>query len=218
MLAWEDDDVPLLVLEDLSAAHWPPPWTRAQVEAVRRTLDTIHARRLPQLPAATIGGMFEQLTWRDVATNPGDFLKLGLCTEAWLARAAPALIEAEQQGEAACTGDEFCHQDLQSDNICLAGDRVFVIDWNFAAHGNGELDIASWLPSLQAEGGPSPEEILPNAPHWAAAISGYFAPRAGLAVIPEAPRVRAVQFAQLKTALPWAQRALGLPPLDGPNA
>ena len=49
-------------------------------------------------------------------------------------------------------------------------------------------------------------------------MSGYFAARAGLPVIPNAPRVRAVQLAQLRTALPWAQRALGLPPLDGPQA
>ena len=219
LLAWEDAEVPVLVLEDLSAAHWPPPWTRAQVDAVLHALDAIHAVRLPGLPQMTsVGGFFEQLTWQDVARIPADFLKLGLCSDAGLRKAVPALIEAELQGEAACLGDDLCHRDVRSDNICIAGDRVVIIDWNFAAHGNGEMDVASWLPSLQAEGGPAPEEIMPNAPHWAAAICGYFAARAGLPNIPDAPRVRAVQLAQLKTALPWAQRALGLPALDGLNA
>ena len=60
------------------------------------------------------------------------------------------------------------------------------------------------------------EEILPGAGPLAAVISGYFAQRAGLPKIPTAPRVRQVQRKQLGTALPWAARALGLPPLDGP--
>src|SRR5215217_6578417 len=28
MLGWEDDELPLLILEDLSMATWPPPWSR----------------------------------------------------------------------------------------------------------------------------------------------------------------------------------------------
>jgi hypothetical protein len=218
MLAWEDDDVPLLVLEDLSADHWPPPWTRTQVDAVLRTLDAIHAVRLPGLRNASLDGILEQGTWASVAEDPSDFLRLGLCTANWLTSAASSLIEAERLGEAACAGQSLCHFDVRSDNLCIAGDRVIVVDWNFACQGNGDFDKAFWLPSLQAEGGPSPDELMPDAPHWAAAVSGFFAGRAGLPMIPDAPRVRAVQLAQLKTALPWAQSALGLPPLDGPNA
>jgi hypothetical protein len=44
-------------------------------------------------------------------------------------------------------------------------------------------------------------------------VSGYFAARAGLPTIPSAPRVRDIQRAQLGKALPWAVRALRLPPL-----
>ena len=83
---------------------------------------------------------------------------------------------------------------------------------------NPDLDIAGWAPSLHAEGGPPPEEILPGAGPLAAVISGYFAERAGRPVIPTAPRVREVQRKQLRTALPWAARVLGLAPLDGPAA
>jgi hypothetical protein len=53
---------------------------------------------------------------------------------------------------------------------------------------------------------------LPDAPEVAAWVAGFFAARAGLPVIPDAPRVRVVQRQQLETALPWAARALGLPP------
>ncbi|MGI8639393.1 MAG: sensor histidine kinase [Pyrinomonadaceae bacterium] len=63
------------------------------------------------------------------------------------------------------------------------------------------------------EGGPEPEKILPDAPEVAAWVSGFFAARAGLPEISDAPRVRLVQRQQMETALPWAVRALDLPPL-----
>ena len=150
--------------------------------------------------------------------TPAHFCRSTLCSEPWLQNALPALIEQEQRGKERRAGADLIHRDIRSDNICLLGDRAVVVDWNWASRGNGELDLASWLPSLQYEGGPAPDEVLPGASHWAALMSGYFAARAGLPVIPNAPRVRAVQLAQLRTALPWAQRALGLPPLDGPQA
>jgi hypothetical protein len=53
---------------------------------------------------------------------------------------------------------------------------------------------------------------LPDAPEIAAWLAGFFAARAGLPIIPDAPLVRRVQREQLSTALPWAQRALGLTP------
>jgi hypothetical protein len=76
---------------------------------------------------------------------------------------------------------------------------------------NPQLDLGFWLPSLAYEGGPAPERILPDAPEVAAWVAGFFAARAGLPGISDAPRVRLVQRQQLATALPWAARALGLP-------
>jgi hypothetical protein len=93
---------------------------------------------------------------------------------------------------------------------------VILIDWNFVCLGNPRFDVGFWLPSLEAEGGPPPETILPDAGDIAGLVSGFYACRAGLPLIPDAPRVRHIQQVQLKYALPWAVRALGLPPLDGP--
>jgi hypothetical protein len=62
-----------------------------------------------------------------------------------------------------------------------------------------------------------PDTILPDAGTEAAFVSGFFAARAGLPAIPDAPRIRTLQFEQLRHALPWACRALGLPlPDDQP--
>jgi aminoglycoside phosphotransferase (APT) family kinase protein len=101
---------------------------------------------------------------------------------------------------------------VRSDNVCFVGDRAVLVDWNWAAIGNPVIDLAAWLPSLHAEGGPPPEEILFGEPEAASLIAGFFAARAGLPPPPTAPKVRHVQLEQLRTALHWAARALALPP------
>jgi thiamine kinase-like enzyme len=129
----------------------------------------------------------------------------------WLKAALPTLIQFEES--CPTEGDSLTHLDLRSDNICVTAERVVFVDWNSACLSNPRLDLGFWLPSLAYEGGPEPEKILPDAPEVAARVSGFFAARAGLPEISDAPRVRAVQRRQLVTALPWAARALGLPPL-----
>ena len=109
-------------------------------------------------------------------------------------------------------GEEVVHLDVRSDNLCRAARGIVLIDWNWACIGNGAVDTGFWLPSLQAEGGPLPDAILPNRPDIAACISGFFAARAGGPPILEAPHVRVVQLQQLNPALLWAVRELELPP------
>src|SRR6266566_9041513 len=36
LIGWRDDERPILVVEDLSAGVWPPPWTDERVASVRR--------------------------------------------------------------------------------------------------------------------------------------------------------------------------------------
>ena len=62
------------------------------------------------------------------------------------------------------------------------------------------------------EGGPAPARIVDDEPELGAVISGFFAQRAPMPEIPTAPRVRRIQKAQLRVALPWAAKMLGLPP------
>jgi aminoglycoside phosphotransferase (APT) family kinase protein len=105
------------------------------------------------------------------------------------------------------------HFDVRSDNLCIRDGRAILVDWNFACVGNPLADVACWLPSLHAEGGPAPDEILSEgAAELAALLAGYFASHAARPEIPEAPHVRTLQLRQARTALPWAARALGLPP------
>ena len=204
-LAFEDSEQPVMILEDLSAAHWPPVWREGDVAAVRATMAAVAAT-----PVSGISNIKRDdfIGWRDVASDPAPFLQLGLVSARWLTRALPILIAAEDAAE--FSGTALLHADLRSDNLCLRRGQVILIDWNFACLGSPDIDIAFWSASLAAEGGGVPEDLLPNAPQLAALVSGFFAARAGLPTIPQAPRVRHIQQVQLATALPWAIRALTL--------
>jgi len=209
LLAWEDHPLqPVMLLEDLGAAYWPPPWSSKMIDEVLATLDAVHACRAHLKTSIELYGQVDS-DWQEVGNNPEPFLKLGLATPAWLERALPMLIEAAARVQD--EGEEVIHLDVRSDNLCRAARGIVLVDWNWACIGNGALDTGFWLPSLQAEGGPSPDAILPNRPDIAARVSGFFAARAGLPPIPDAPHVRIVQLQQLTPALLWAARELDLP-------
>ena len=120
-----------------------------------------------------------------MAEGPAPFLSLGLATDGWLRQNAPALAEASEG--AVLDGRFLAHLDVRSDNLCFRDGRAVLVDWNHAVVAPPDLDIAGWAPSLHAEGGPAPEEILPGAGPLAAVISGYFAQRAGRPEDPHGP-------------------------------
>lgn len=214
MRAWADDgSSPFLVLEDLSEAAWQAPWTMARITQVLNTLRQVAATPPPTCLPSLDERRSSLSGWAQVEREPKPFLRVGLCSAAWLGHSIKALVAAEARAQLA--GDDLVHGDVRSDNLCFVdGDRVVLVDWNWACRGNGVIDIAGWLPSLHLEGGPLPETILPDQPHLAAVISGYFAARAGLPVEQASTQIRAIQRSQLQIALAWAVRALSLPPLE----
>jgi thiamine kinase-like enzyme len=126
----------------------------------------------------------------------------------WLAKALPVLFEAESK--ASLKGDKLVHFDVRSDNICFYGERTLFVDWNWACVGNSELDLLAWLPSVNLEGGPPPETLAPDADaNLVALMTGYWASVAGLAPPHTGSKVREIQLAQLKTALPWCIKVTG---------
>jgi phosphotransferase family enzyme len=214
LVGWDDDGShPLLLLEDLSHAFWPPPWSDATIEAVWSGLRELRSTRppegLPRLEDAWRN--FEGEGWKSVAEDPAPFLALGLCSPAWLDVALPTLLEAA--GDAVLSGNALVHFDVRSDNLCISRGRAVFVDWNLACVGNPVADVVAWLPSLHAEGGPPPDALAPDgAAELATLVTGRFAANAGLPPIPRAPRVRPLQLMQLRVALPWTARLLGLPP------
>ena len=202
---------PILIIEDLSTAIWPPPWTDALLGQVLDAAAAMHRTSTDLAHGGLLQG--RDAGWPTVAANPEPFLSLGLVSSQWLEHALPALLAAE----AACvlTGDALTHLDLRSDNLCVTPEGVKFIDWAEACRSDPAVDLGFFLPSLAFEGGPLPETILHGRADVAATVAGFFAARAGLPDIPLSPFVRRVQREQLSTALPWAIRVLDLPAQDG---
>ncbi len=215
LLGWDDHpEYPLLLLEDLSQGTWPPPWTPERIIRVLDTLRALAATTPPESLPSQERYRDALSGWRVVAQDPEPFLRLGVASRAWLERVLPTLLEASSR--AVLEGDSLIHHDVRSDNICFLEARTVLLDWTGACRGNPMLDLVGWLPSLALEGGPAHDEIIGDeATDLVALVSGYWAARAGLPPPEGAPHVRAIQFAQLKVALPWAARLLQLPPPDG---
>jgi hypothetical protein len=89
----------ILVLEDLSAAHWPPSWSTRHIAAVHEALAELHALTPPDgLPdASDQEGLRDG--WETVASDPAPFLARGLCTPAWLERHLDDLREAAARAQ-----------------------------------------------------------------------------------------------------------------------
>jgi hypothetical protein len=209
VFAFEDGERPILVLEDLSACRWPPPWSAGRVDAVRAALDDVAGHPPPSGLRRACDTEMAEDGWPEVARDPGPFLSTGLCTEAWLEESLPAMLDAADRTR--LDGDALCHFDLRSDNPCFRSTgQAVLIDWDCAAVGNPGFDFAFWLPSLHLEGGPPPQSFGRVTPGIVALVAGFFACRAGLPNIPVAPRVRGIQWRQLTVALPWAASVLGL--------
>ncbi len=206
----EHEALPLLVLEDLGDAHWPPPWRDGDVNAVKRALAEI-AGTPPPVGLERVPRDMLAFEWREVERDPEPFLSAGLCTRAWLNSHLPALRSAAER--APFDGSALLHLDVRSDNIALRGGRAVLVDWNWACTGNVVLDVVTWAPSLHMEGGPPPEQVVEGegVAELASALAGFWAARVGRPPPPTGPRVRDVQREQLTVALPWAARALGLP-------
>lgn len=198
---------PLLVLEDLSDADWAPRWDDARVQAVLdATAELAHATRPPNTHdvRATFADLWGR--WEAVRDDPQPFLSLGLRDERWLDRALPQIVPAVERAPIA--GEDVCHLDLRSDNMCFRGERLVLVDWNWTSLANVQADVGAWLPSLHVEGGPPPWEVLPGIGETAAWITGVWAAVAGTPAPVTAPNVRALQRAQLAVALDWIDREL----------
>lgn len=210
LLGWSDEDGwPLLILEDLSGCGWPPPWTDARIAAVLDAMKIVAETPPPGWLAASSQTAWIADGWSRVADNPPLLLSTGMVSAAWLTMALPQLMEVA--GPSVMAGEQLCHLDVRSDNLCFRADgSAVLVDWNLAEIGNARVDVAFWLPTLELEGGPMPDHVLPDAAPEAAVVAGFFASRCSLPPVPDAPGVRDLQRRQLSSALPWACRALGI--------
>ena len=103
---------------------------------------------------------------------------------------------------------------------CVSADRVWLVDWPWAARGAPVFDLAAFAPSVAMQGGPEPAELLAMSRYGrtaepealtvlVATITGYFLSRALRPPDPGLPTVRAFQAAQGAVARRWLQSLTG---------
>jgi len=223
VIAWIEDDLPVLIVESFGDAYWPVrgdavQWRAGDLERVVAAIARLAAAPAPEsvprmssLPATAALRRRSVDNWATLLANLEGFDDLRLCSPRWIAANGAALAEAE--AGLVLDGDSLVHGDLRSDNICLTDDRVIFVDWAQAARGAAETDLAIFLPSAHLEGGPAPFDIMPAGAGWAAQQSGELALRA--IRDKAAPTWLVRVFRRLaRINLDWAVASLGLPPRD----
>jgi hypothetical protein len=203
-----EDGRALLVLEDLSQAHWPPPYP-ADVAPIFTAPDEVAATpappRLRRLPEGN------DSRWARFTEEPSPLLALGLFGAEWLGAALPVLIQAESR--VPLVGNGLVHFDVWADNMCFTARGAVLVDWAEARIGNPRIDVAFALLSLRVEGASTPP--VADEPALAAFVTGVIAAEASSpspAWAAPGSTLREDQRRDLQVALPWAADQLGLPP------
>ena len=207
--AYDDGELALIALEDLTDAEWPPPWSPSRIESVLASLDALHRTAPPREIEKLEAIRREVVGWSDIAANPEPLLSTGLCAPAWLEEALPALLQASK--DAQLDGTELLHFDVRSDNLCLAADALF-FDLEPCACRKRGLRRRILASESHPRGWPAAVGSTARCgARLAAAVAGFFAVRAGLPPPATAPAVRDFQRAQAQVALAWTARELDLP-------
>jgi aminoglycoside phosphotransferase (APT) family kinase protein len=215
--AYDDGEWIALAFDHVDGASPVEPW---EPDELTRVLVAVHdlARALTPSPVAirdardALAPLFNG--WNSFAAVDGAALE-----PAWRDR-LPELVALERWAIPASAGDTLLHLDLRGDNVLLTDQRVYFIDWPWAAVGAAWVDLALMLPSIAMQGGPAPEEIWDVHPlaHSAdggavdaivCGLAGFFTWQSQLPPAPGIPTLREFQAAQGVFARAWLARRRG---------
>jgi aminoglycoside phosphotransferase (APT) family kinase protein len=218
-LLWMYDEAGWVALgfEDVDGRHPGTPWTRPDLALVVAALKQMAVDLTPSPVATTLtaASAFERGVngWR-LAMECGEKR-----LDEWCLKHLSRLADLESKAPAAAAGETLLHFDTRADNMLIAGDRVFMLDWPSARLGAAFIDWLIMAPSVAMQGGPSPDEFISRFDLSAVspdsfdailcAVAGYFVVRALDPPPPGLPTVRAFQAAQGKVALAWLRERLG---------
>lgn len=210
-----------LVFSDVDG-HLPAlPWRADQLSMVLEGIGGLHEALTPS-PAASVPDIDTDLApvmtcWQRLSDDPA----IRDRADDWCRRHLGRLIERERDWAAGVRGETLLHTDLRADNILLTGiDGIAVVDWPWATRGAAWVDVALMAPSVAAQGGPAPTELLRRCRSSTAvaeevliplvvALAGYLTysglkpPPAGL------PTLRRFQVMQGRAARAWVRELTG---------
>jgi aminoglycoside phosphotransferase (APT) family kinase protein len=218
-LMWTYDEAGWVALgfEDIDGRHPGAPWTKADLTLVVDALKqmAIDLTPSPIATEATAASAFEHGVngWRSALASGEQRL------DPWTLKHLDQLADLESRAPAASAGETLLHFDTRADNLLIAGDRVFVLDWPSARIGAPFIDWLFMAPSVAMQGGPHPDEFMSrfdlsgfstrSFDAILCSVAGYFVVHALDRAPPGLPTVRAFQAAQGVHALAWLRERLG---------
>ena len=213
LASYDDGTWVALLLQDVDGRHPELPWREDELRRVVAAIDELFTDLTPcPVPEASPVGD----DWREEFTNWRDAVAAGppAGIDPWCARHLDRLAGLESGWADAASGDTLLHLDLRADNMLVSADRVWIVDWPWAARGAPAFDLVGFAPSVAMQGGPDPEELLSR--HAAAraadpeaiaaviaAVAGYFTNQSLQPPAPGIPGVRQFQAAQGAVARRW---------------
>jgi aminoglycoside phosphotransferase (APT) family kinase protein len=215
----DEDEWVVLAFEVVPGRTPALPWRAEELDRCLAALAELSAALTPSPIALEAADVFlgdSLMRWQDLARHPGDVARLA---PPWRAR-LDDLVALEAQWPDAARGDSLLHLDFRADNLLLTPDRVYVVDWPWAAVGARWVDLVVFLPSVGMQGGPHPEEVWSDHPWrhdaddeavdvFLAALAGMFTRQAMLPAPPGLPTLRAFQGALGRVARDWLARRRG---------
>jgi aminoglycoside phosphotransferase (APT) family kinase protein len=214
-LLWSFDEAGWVALGfEAVDGHMPvQPWLDDELRLVVAALNTLHEALTPSpIASDTASNLFATHIkgWGELRAAGG--------LDPWSNRNLDRLVELEARAPTAAVGETLLHVDVRADNLLIAADRVYFVDWPWALIGAPLVDWVGFAPSVAMQGGPRPEELLAMAGLKVAAegidaviasLAGYFLAYARRPPPPGIPTVRAFQAAQGEIALRWLRERTG---------
>ncbi|GAA4095973.1 phosphotransferase family protein [Nonomuraea soli] len=210
LTTFEHDGWVALVFEDIEGRHPVTPWEREELDRVVEAVRTMNTALTPSpVEAPAMADYYDENFhgWRRLVTEDTTGL------DPWALRWLERLAALEAGWAEATKGDTLLQSDLRADNILLAGERVYFVDWPHACVGAAWFDLLAMLPSVRMQGGPPPQDLLPDPSHditvGLVALAGYFVRQGRLPDPPGLPTLRAFQRAQGAVAIEWLKHRTG---------
>jgi len=205
-----------LGLTDIDGHTPAQPWRSHELDLVIEGLQRLHELLTPSpVDSATAADAFatEIKGWSELRSTRATGL------DEWSMKHLDRLIDLEESAPSMLSGGTLLNFDVRADNVLIAGDKAYFVDWPWARVGPRFVDWLGLAPSVQMQGGPRPDELLrrglmgdiaDEAVNAAlASITGHFLGHARRPPPPGIPTVRAFQAAQGEVALAWLRQRLG---------
>jgi hypothetical protein len=217
--SYDDGTWVALLFDDIDGRHphlpWQPDELRRVVAAIDELFTDLTPCPLPEARTVDDDWRDEFARWRGLAADgPPDGL------DSWCIRHLDRLAEMESRWPEAAAGETLLHLDLRADNMLVTDDRVWILDWPWAAKGAPAFDLVAFAPSVAMQGGPAPEGLLAMSAYGrvadaeavttlVATVTGYFLLQSLRPPPPGLPTVRDFQAAQGAVALRWLRQRTG---------